>query len=186
MTWEVVPESTGPRAETRRFPWWILLVVGILVTAAGVGLLFWPFIAASWFLVVVLGSALIANGLAILVRRPSGAAVAAGIVLIAGGVLAMVFSDFTVTALVTFVGVSVLFVGAFWLVLAIRAGGRSGLVLMPAILAILAGVVTLVWPDFALKFVAVIAGIFTLFIGISLILSATALRRLLASGTRAP
>lgn len=178
MSWEIVPDAGRPAGE-RRFPWWIVLAVGIIVIAAGAGLLVWPFVAASWLLVVLFGSALIANGLALLVRRraTTGGTVA-GLLLVLAGVLAMVFSEFTVSALVTFVGVAVIIVGAFWLVIGVRAGGGAA-VLAPAIVIVLAGVVALVWPGIALVFVAVLGGIVMLLLGASLVWTALALRRAL-------
>lgn len=176
MTWEIVPEASGP---ARKFPWWIPLVVGIIVLAAAFGLLLWPFIAASWVLVVLFGSAMVANGLALLVRRrSSGATIGAGIVLIVVGVLAMLFSQFTVNVLVTFVGVSVILIGALWLTLGIRAGGGAA-ALGPAIVIMLAGVVALIWPDVALAFVAVIGGLIMLLLGATMVWTALALRRAL-------
>lgn len=176
MTWEVVSE---PQPSGRRFPWWIPMAVGVVVIVAGAGLLLWPFVAASWLLVVLFGSALIANGLALLVRpRASGATVGAGAVLVAAGVLAMVFSEFTVNALVTFVGVTVILVGALWLSIGVRAGGGAA-ALLPSILIILAGVIALIWPGVALAFVAVIGGLVMLLLGSSLVWTALALRRAL-------
>ncbi|MGK0720875.1 DUF308 domain-containing protein [Leucobacter sp. W1478] len=182
MTYPLEPMTN---VSTRSFPWWIPLVVGAIVTAAGVGLLVWPFVAATWILVILFGSALIANGLALLVRlRPSGSTTAAGLLLILAGILAIVFSEFTVSALVTFVGVTLIFVGALWLVIGIRlTDGRSMLVLLPAVLTLIGGVVTLVWPDFAIKVVAVICGIFTVMLGASIIWTAWRLRKTTVSET---
>ncbi|MFA5607455.1 MAG: DUF308 domain-containing protein [Leucobacter sp.] len=177
MTWEIVPD--GPRSvpPPRRFPWWTLIVVGILVIAAGLGLMLWPFIAASWVLVLLFGSALIANGLALLVgRRGGGGGVAAGVVLVVAGALAIVFSEFTVNALVTFFGVAVIFIGVLWLVIGARLGAAM---VLPAVLLIAAGAAALVWPAVALAFVAVLVGIFTLIVGASLIWSGLAIRRTL-------
>lgn len=172
--------SSEPRSRVsvRRFPWWIPLLVGVVVAAAGIGLLIWPFVAASWILVILFGSALIANGLALLVRlRASAGTTIAGALLILAGLLAIVFSEFTVSALVTFVGVALIFVGVLWLVIGIRlAEGAGVLVLLPASVTLLSGVVTLIWPDFALKAVAVLCGIFTLVLGASMIWSAFRLR----------
>ncbi|GAB2547440.1 DUF308 domain-containing protein [Leucobacter ruminantium] len=176
MSWEIV---SGGDAPTRRFPWWIPLAVGVLVLFAGCGLLLWPFFAASWLLAVLFGSALIANGLALLVRqRSNGATVAAGIVLIAGGVLAMVFSGLTADVIVTLFGTAVILIGALWLTVGVRAGGGAA-VLVPAIIVILTGVVALVWPGVALAFVAVLGGLVMLLLGSSLVWTALALRRAL-------
>lgn len=174
-----------PPSETseRRFPWWILLAVGVIVVAAGAGLLVWPFIAASWILVILFGAALIANGLALIVRG-TPASVGAGLLLAVAGVLAIVFSEFTANALVTFFGIALIILGAFWLVLAFSLGrGGSAVVALPAVLVLLAGVVALVWPAVALAIVAVIAGLCTLALGASLIWGALGLRRMRVSTT---
>ncbi|MGI8394040.1 DUF308 domain-containing protein [Leucobacter sp. W1038] len=182
MTYPLEPVT---HVSTRRFPWWIPLVVGVLVAAAGIGLLIWPFVAATWILVILFGSALIANGLALTVRlRPSASTTVGGVLLILAGILAIVFSEFTVSALVTFVGVSLIFVGALWLVIGIRlTEGASMLVLLPTLLTLLGGVVTLIWPDFAIKVVAVVCGLFTVMLGTSLIWTAIRLRKISVSQT---
>lgn len=178
MSWEIVPEHEGiRRTRDGSFPWWIPCAVGGLVVAAGLGLLIWPFIAASWLLVVLFGSALIANGLAMLVRaRGSAAAMVGGALLVVAGALSIVFSDFTVSALVTFAGVALIVIGAFWLILSASFGARSWQLMLPSVLTILAGVVALAWPGVALVFVAVVSGLLTLLIGSLLIWSSLALR----------
>jgi hypothetical protein len=176
----VILPPQGEQASTRRFPWWIPLIVGVLVAAAGIGLLIWPFVAASWLLVILFGSALVAGGLAALLRQRSGGASAVGgIVLIAVGILAIVFREFTAGALVTFVAVSLIVVGGFWLAISLRfAGGGSALVALPAILLIGAGIGALIWPSAALVIAALVAGICALGIGIAIIGGALSLRRL--------
>lgn len=182
MTYPLEPVSS---MSTRRFPWWIPFVVGVLVAAAGVGLLIWPFVAATWILVILFGSALIANGLALLVRlRSSASTTVGGVLLILAGIFAIVFSEFTVSALVTFVGVALIFVGALWLVIGIRlTEGASPLVLLPAILTLVGGIVTLVWPNFAIKVVAVVCGLFTVLLAASIIWTAVKLRKTTVSQT---
>lgn len=175
MTWEMVPET---QVTERRFPWWIVLAVGILVILVGLGLLVWPFTAASWLLVILFGSALIANGLAVMIRaRPVGLSVVAGLLLIAAGVLAMVFVDLTVGALVAFVAVTLIIVGALWLVLGIGFGGaRRPLVLLPGVLALAGGVAALIWPAVALTVAAIVGGLLTVLIGSFIVWGATRLR----------
>lgn len=162
---------------TRRFPWWVPLSVGVLVIAAGVGLLVWPFVAASWLLAMFFGAALIANGLALMVRsKATGASFTGGIVLLLVGLFAIVFSDFTVNALVMFVGVTLIAVGSFWLVIAL-ALSRGGLgAALPGIVMVLGGVATIAWPQVALSFVAVIAGLVMLAVGAVIIWGAYRMR----------
>ncbi|MBL3698053.1 DUF308 domain-containing protein [Leucobacter luti] len=165
-------------AESRRFPWWVVLIVGIVVVIAGVGLVVWPFIAASQLLAVIFGIALIANGLAMLVRSgPGVGAKVLGVVFIVAGLLAMVFAAFTVKALVVLVGAVLLILGVSWIVAGARVGaGRGGAIMVPGVLAILAGVFALIWPGVALSIVAFCAGLAMLAFGASLIWGSTRLR----------
>jgi len=174
----VILPPERPGTTVRRFPWWIPFGIGILVIAAGVGLLVWPFIAASWLLVIFFGSALIAGGLAALVRqRASGASVIGGIVLIAAGILSILFSEFTAGALITFVGVSLIAVGALWLVMVLSFGVRSVVAVLPAVLLIVAGVIGLVWPEVALVLAAITAGVCALAVGGVIVGGSLTLRR---------
>ncbi|WP_025132901.1 HdeD family acid-resistance protein [Leucobacter sp. PH1c] len=165
-------------SDSRRAPWWILLIVGIVVVLAAIGLIVWPFIAASGMLAIIFGVALTANGLAMLVRSGPGAGSRVlGAVCILAGVLAVVFSEFTGRALVVLVGSALLVIGVSWLVLSARLGaGRSGFVLVPGILAVLGGVFALIWPATALSIVAFCAGLLMLVFGASLIWGALGMR----------
>ncbi len=170
--------------EKRRFPWWTLLVTGVLVAAVGVGFLVWPFFAATWMLVVLFGSALIANGLAVLTRSAaSPAALIGGIVLIAAGVLAIVFSDLTVGAIVAFVGVGLVVFGVLWIAIGARFAGRGPAILVPGVLILVGGVVALAWPGLALAVVAAIGGVCLVLLGALIIWTANRLRRLDVSAT---
>ncbi|WP_125099689.1 HdeD family acid-resistance protein [Leucobacter chromiireducens] len=164
--------------EPRRAPWWTLLLVGLFVVLAGVGLLVWPFVAASGMLAVIFGVALLANGLAMLVRAGASAGTRVlGSVFVLAGILAMVFSAVTGKALVVLVGSALIVVGVSWLILSLRvARGGSGFLLVPGILAILGGVFALIWPATALSIVAFLAGIAMVFFGLSLCWGAMRLR----------
>ena len=156
----ILPPADAPG---RRFPWWIPLALGVILIAVGVGLLIWPFIAATWLLAALFGSLLIANGIALLLRsRPSGASIAGGLVLAIVGVVAIVFPEVTAQALVAFFGVVLIVLGAFGIIVAARFGG---LAVVPAVFALLGGIAALVWPQFALTVVAVVCGVIAVFIG---------------------
>lgn len=167
------------RVTTRRFPWWIVLAIGVLIVAVGVSLMFWP-IAPVWLLVIIFGVSLIANGLAMFVRPGATAGgVILGALLIVAGVLSLVFMEFTAQTFVTFVAVSLIVLGAFWAAASIRAaGGLSGFVIAPAAFLLIAGILTLVWPDFVLTVIAMVGGVLMLVLGISLIVGAFQLRKL--------
>ncbi|MDO9485980.1 MAG: hypothetical protein Q7K25_07955, partial [Actinomycetota bacterium] len=61
--------------------------------------------------------------------------------------------------------------------------GASPLVLLPAILTLVGGIVTLVWPNFAIKVVAVVCGLFTVLLAASIIWTAVKLRKTTVSQT---
>lgn len=166
--------------ETRRFPWWVMLAVGIFVIIAGLGLLVWPFVAASTLLAIFFGLALIANGLAMLVRGgPTAATRVIGAVFILAGVLAMIFSALTIKALVVLVGAALIVIGISWIVLGLRIGaGRGGFVLVPGVLSILGGVFALIWPGVALSIVAFLAGLVMLFLGVSIVWTGIRMRNM--------
>lgn len=175
MTWELVPET---QVTKRRFPWWILLLVGVMVVLIGVGLLVWPFTAASWLLVVLFGSALIANGLAVMIRvRPVGLSIVAGLLLVLAGVFTIVLGELTVAALIAFAAVMFIVIGALWLVVGIGFGGaRRPLMLLPGVLALVGGIAALIWPAAALTVAAICGGLVTVMIGVFIIWGATRLR----------
>lgn len=181
MTWELVPEST-PNAARQKSPWWILLLVGLGVSAVGLGLLIWPFFAASRILAVLVGIAFVVNGVATLLGfRGRGFAVPAGVLLLIVGAIAIAFPDFTVTVLVSFVAITMIAVGAIWLLISVRlrsAGAPLGAmsIVVPAVIAGL-GLAAMGWPEIALTLAAIAAGLVTLLIGASFIWGAWRLRR---------
>lgn len=179
MTWELVPET---RQTQRKFPSWIVHAVGVVVILVGIGLLLWPFTAASWILAALFGAALAANGLALLVgTKPSGGSAVAGLMLIAAGVLAVVFVEFTVAALVAFVAVGLIAVGALWVALGSRFAANRPLLILPGVIALAGGIAALIWPSAALTLAALAAGIITILLGVFIVWGATRLRRVMVT-----
>lgn len=180
MSWELIPDGSQPGGQPpRRFPWGVPLTLGIVSVALGLTLLVWPFFAGSRILALLIGAALIGNGLAAVVgARGRGFSMPAGVLFIVLGVLAIAFPELTVSLLVGFVAATMLFVGTIWLAIAIRM--RQGIhwvfVALPALLITL-GIVALIWPSLALIIAAFAAGLVTTLIGGSLIWAALALRR---------
>lgn len=173
------PEIRIISSQPRRAPWGAVLTVGIIVLLAGVGLVIWPFLTASNILAVLFGIALIANGLALLVRSaPIGGSKFVGILFILAGLFAIIFAQFTVQMLVVFVGTTMLVIGVLWIVMTLGAGAQRNLwLLVPGILAILGGIFALVWPAAALGVVAFCAGLAMLAFGASLIWGALGMRK---------
>lgn len=185
MSWELIPDPPQPRqsaggpATRRSGPWWGLFAVGAVVALLGVALLIWPFFAASRILAFLVGAALLANGLAAIVgSRARGVGVPAGVLLLLLGALALIFPEFTVSVLVSFVAVIMLIVGVLWLLVALRFKAATGIgsLWIPGVLVAL-GLAALIWPAFALSIAAIATGVVMLLIGGSLIAAAFALRR---------
>lgn len=153
---------------------WLKIVIGSIVTLAGVALLFWPFITASWMLAIVFGTALISSGIASLTQfYASVAAKIFGIALILLGILAAIFNEFTASVLVTVVGASIITLSLLWLAIGISMrAGASPLTIGPAVLGIIIGLIPLMWPQFALSIIAVFFGLLLAFWGISIITKA--------------
>ena len=174
--------SGGARRRQGGGAWRSLLLTGVLVIAAGVGLVIWPFFAATWLLAVFIGAALIANGLAVIARGGGASpAVFGGLILIAAGVLAVAFPELTATAVITFAGIGFIGIGVLWIgVAAAFPGGRRAAVLIPGILLLVGGVLALAQPAIALGIVAVVGGIVTLAIGGLIIWTALRIKRIIA------
>lgn len=178
-----VPGSPGSPGRAQRpapsSPRWMLTIVGALVVLLGLALLIWPFFAASRILAFLVGAAFIGNGIAAFVgSRSRGIGIAAGVLFTVLGLVAILLPDFTVTVLVSFVALGMLFIGGIWFLFAFRLRAQVGamFVVLPAVVFGL-GLAALIWPSFALTIAALAAGIVTLLIGGSLIWVSLALRR---------
>ncbi|MBO1902470.1 DUF308 domain-containing protein [Leucobacter weissii] len=178
--------SGGPRifrfssSGRARAPWWALLLVGLLVTLAGVGLMAWPW-APVKMLSVILGVAILANGLTMLSLRRTAASTVGGVLLLIAGLLTIVFFDAASQVLVGLLGFALIAVGVVWLVIALRLasafGSGSAALALPAVLTILAGAATLIWPTAVLTLIAVLVGFVMLVVGIVLLLWGFRLRK---------
>lgn len=163
MTWEIVPDAP----QRRWVAWWIPFLIGALLAAVGLAFLIWPFFAATWVFAVLIGAAFIVTGLALALRRtPGGTSAISGVLIMVIGLLAIVFSDFTVSVLITFIGMTLICVGVLWLVVALGLS-RGGLSVgtLPAVLMVAAGVFAIVWPAAALLIAAIVFGLLMLGIG---------------------
>lgn len=165
----------GPRITVRRVPWWVFLIAGILCVVAALGLMAFPW-APVTLLSFIVGGSFIASGLSAFLLQRGAAGTLGGILLIVGGVLAIVFSSFTNTVIVNILGFGLLFMGGIGLLIAARAGG-SALVLLPALLTLGAGIATLIWPTAVLTVVAVFVGVILFIIGVTTMMKAFSLRK---------
>lgn len=180
MSWELIPDGQQPGGNPmRRFPWGVPLAIGIITVITGLSLLIWPFFAASRILALLIGIALIGNGIAALVgTRARGVGVPAAVLFVVLGVIALAFPELTVSVLVGFIAAGMLFIGVIWLAISLRL--RPAIhwlfIALPALLIAL-GVVAIIWPSLALVIAAFAAGVVTTLVGGSLIWAAFALRR---------
>lgn len=175
MNWEIVPKQ--PRSH--RISWWVPLSVGVLLIAVGLAFLIWPFFAATWAFAVLVGSGFIVTGLAVLTRQRSrGGSALGGALVIAIGLLTIVFSEFAVGVMITFIGMTLISIGVLWFVIAL-ALSRDGWSLgtLPAMLLLAAGVVAIVWPSVALLIAAGVFGLLLLGAGSMTLWNAVRLRR---------
>lgn len=157
-----------------RFPWWTVLIAGILALIAAVGLVAFPWAPVS-LLAFIIGFTFVSAGVSTLVMQRGVAAAVVGIILIIAGLIAAIFNDFTSSVIVYMLGFGLIFVGGVWLLLSLRG---SALTLVPAIITLAAGIVTLIWPTFVLTIVAVIVGFFMFMLGVFLIAQAFRLKKL--------
>ncbi len=193
MTWELIPEASGPQNTPRNgapkrggSPRWVMLLIGAIVALLGAALIVWPFFAASRIMAILVGAALIANGVAAIVgTRVRALGTPAGVLLIVLGLFALAFPEFTVRLLVSFVAFMMLMVGGIWLLISIRMRTviRPMFIVLPALVVAL-GLVALFFPAVALTVAALAAGVVTLLIGGSIIWGALALRRGTLPGDR--
>ncbi|WP_336659493.1 HdeD family acid-resistance protein [Leucobacter sp. USHLN153] len=154
------------------------ITIGVIVALLGLGLVVWPFFAASWILVLLFGTALIANGIALLVGgRSSALAVFGGVLLIVAGLISFAFTGATARVLVSFAGFGLIGIGALWIAIGARwARLRPGIAIAPGVVLVLGGILAIVWPGIALVLAAIVAGAVLLAIGVAIIVGATRAR----------
>lgn len=172
---EIIPNE-GPSIRVKRFPWWILLLIGIFCITAALGFMAFPWAPVN-LLSIIIGAGFIAAGLSALTMQRALIANLSAILLIAVGVLAIIFTEETSNVIVWLLGFGLLFIGIILFVLAARSGGAAGLLMFPALIAFLGGVVTLIWPTFTLTIVALGVGFMMFVTGIFFISQALRLRK---------
>lgn len=174
--------------ETRRpSPLWSsLLVLGVAVTVLGVLLIANPFTTASG-LAVIVGVALVVSGIGEIVSAvradSSGTAVLYGALTAIAGVVILAWPNVTLHAIALIVGAALIVAGVVraLLVLASRsrrpdqAAGR-GRSLLIAGLAVVLGILAVVWPGATVAVLAVLFGIQLVVTGVTEVLLGLALR----------
>jgi uncharacterized membrane protein HdeD (DUF308 family) len=164
--------------------WSALLVLGIAVTVLGVLLIANPFTAAST-LAILVGVALLLSGLTETMSAsrssegPAGALF--GVMLLLGGILVLVWPGATLRAVAAVAGAVLIVAGVVRGFLAWREhGSRPGwgiaVPLLLSALAVVVGVMALIWPGATIVVIAVLFGIFLVVTGVTEISLGLALR----------
>lgn len=168
-----VEHTRGLRERLALLPWWVRLIIGLVIAALGLWLVVRP-LSSTNLLVVVIGLAFLLNGIGQLLQsRATPLSIISAIVLIFAGVVIFVFRGFTTSILAVIVAIAPIVIGITRIVDAIRADSEeraSGFILAAA--AILAGIIALAWPDLTLLVAAVAFGGWTLLLGLQFAWSA--------------
>jgi uncharacterized membrane protein HdeD (DUF308 family) len=169
-------ERTGLEWQSSR--WWAFLLLGIASAVVGLILMLDLFTAVTTLaLLVALGLVLTGvNELISAGRYGSTLGLIAGVVLIAGGILAAVWPDITLWALAVVVGIDLIISGVARIVgaLSLRVEGW-GWLLFGGILSLVVGVLALAWPEATILVLGLLLGLRLLLFGIAEIMFALAL-----------
>jgi uncharacterized membrane protein HdeD (DUF308 family) len=169
----------GDRARLDRATsgWWLFLALGAVSAVLGIVLLF-NLSAAVWTLALLVAFGLIVEGLGELLavgRYRSWLGVAAGGVLVVGGILAVAWPDITLWALAVVTGIGLLLSGAVRIMGALDRPDGWQWLLAGGVLSLVAGVLALVWPGATVLVLAILLGIRLLTFGLAEIAFALAL-----------
>ena len=160
--------------------WWLFLLMGIAAVVVGMVLLL-DLVVAVETLALFVAAGLIFTGIGELAesgRYRTAWSMAAGVLLIASGILAAVWPGITLWALAVVAAVGLLFSGGLRIAAALmdEFEGRWW-ILAGGILSVVAGVLALAWPGATVLVLAILLGIRTLFFGLAEIAFALTLRQ---------
>jgi uncharacterized membrane protein HdeD (DUF308 family) len=169
------------------FPWWAVLVTGVLGMGFGVAVLVWPDVTLR-IMAAMAGIWLLLSGLARIVAaflpgpRSIGGQLFSGIV----GVVVLIAGVLCLRNLVTRLAVLALFFAIAWLLagltellLALQHTGPARVVLIVVgLLSVAAGIVFMVTPHLSLATLVVLTGVSSLVVGFGEVVLALALRRM--------
>lgn len=169
------------RLERASSTWWAFVALGVVAAVLGLLLVLDLFTAVAT-LAVLVALGLLVTGIGELLSlgryRPVLNAVA-GVALVVGGVLALVWPDITLWALALVVGVDLVVVGVIRIVGALELRGQDwGWLLAGGVLSVVVGLVALVWPEATILVLGVLLGVRVLVFGIEELAFGLALRSL--------
>lgn len=164
-----------------RWGWFVAL--GALVAIVGVILLLSPFEAAAT-LALLIGFSLLFEAIELLVDArylpKPWLGYVVGAIYLATAIVAIAWPGITLWALAVVTGVGLILGGVALLLIRrdVAKFGVGGLPIWGAILSIVAGVLTLVWPGATILVLSIVLGIRVLLAGIALVATGLVLRRL--------
>jgi uncharacterized membrane protein HdeD (DUF308 family) len=175
------PTLTDSVREVARV-WWVVLVVGLIFVGFGLVMLF-DVAAGATTIAIIVGAFLIFDGLVEVISggRNGGSrvwAIVLGLVLVAGGVVVIVWPGITFLVIAVIWGITLLVGGIARAVSAamLRGYGWGWLIVLGVIEAII-GIVMLAWPDVTAYVILLLIGIYSILAGILQIVLAFQLRK---------
>ncbi len=164
--------------------WWLVALLGVALVVIGI-LLIVHLVGAAFTLALLIGIGLIISGIDEIVQADRHTSRWASWLLgglwIVTGVIAMAWPGITLWAVAVVVGIGLLVTGILEIVFAIRMRREMPgwyWALVSGVLAVVAGVLSLAWPDATVLVLAVLLGIYVLLRGLSTIMFAFGLRSL--------
>lgn len=166
--------------------WWLLLIRGIFAVIFGIIALVWPGVTV-WALVVVFGVYAIVDGIVEAVRSVQARKVVsgwvwwllAGLVSVAAGVVALVWPAATALVVLYVIGFWAILVGILEVVAAFQvrsAGGQWGWTLLAGILAVIFGLLLIIFPGSGILSLVWLLGTFAIVFGVLFVIGAFQVR----------
>jgi|SRR4051812_18526052 uncharacterized membrane protein HdeD (DUF308 family) len=178
----------GMVAEVRSqpFPWWTVLVSGVVGVAFGAAVLVWPDISLR-IMGALAGIWLLLAGIARIIGAflPTGDSVArqilsgiVGVVILIAGLVCLRDLVTRLTVLALLFAITWILSGLTAVVMGLQVAGTMRVVLIVVgVLSLIAGCVFLVTPDLSLKTLVVLTGVSSLVVGLAEVGLALAIRR---------
>ncbi len=153
--------------------WWLIALLGVVSIVAGIIVLIRPFTAVN-VAAIIFGIWLLISGIFQLVQSFDHKLDGTSRVLSAiSGLLGIVLGIFCFKSIEGRISLLVLFIGLWWIIRGVMqlvtgasGTGASGWLIFTGILAIIAGIVVLVWPITSLAILTIMVGIWLVVLGI--------------------
>jgi uncharacterized membrane protein HdeD (DUF308 family) len=162
--------------------WWVVLVVGIIFLGFGIVMLF-DVAAGATVIAIIVGAFLIFDGLVEMISggRRGGSrawAVVLGLLLVAGGIVVIVWPGVTFLVVAIIWGITMLVGGIVRSVAAATLRGHAwGWIVVLGIIEAIIGIVMLAWPDVTAYVILLLIGIYSIVAGILQIVLSFELRK---------